>query len=373
MRLVGARGPGIRLITLPLGVRQEFFRDAETHFADEYSVRLKFIRRADEVDDDRTIYLTNYESVREGILDIAALKPVAVSLDEASILRGFGGTKTFREAMAIFAGDDRRDRSQHVESVGVPYRFVATATPSPNEYIELLAYAAFLGVMDVGQAKTRFFKRNSEKADALTLHPHKEREFWLWVAIVGAVRAKAIRSQLQRRRAMSSRRVDVRWHEVPVRSQHTPVTEERDGQGKMFRNSSAIGVQPTRRGRKTRKPITRASRSCWSFAPKTQRRTASSGTTSRPSARAMESVRARHRQRLRQARPRRARAAIIDFSDGKIKELAGKPVMPAAGVQLPAPLLVGGIPGHRLQVQRFHPGDPPAAALPAAAGRCAST
>jgi hypothetical protein len=43
------------------------------------------------------------------------------------------------------------------------FKFVATATPSPNEYIELLAYAAFLEVMDVGQAKTRFFKRNSEK------------------------------------------------------------------------------------------------------------------------------------------------------------------------------------------------------------------
>jgi hypothetical protein len=58
---------------------------------------------------------------------------------------------------------------------------VATATPAPNEYIEILAYAAFLGVMDVGEAKTRFFKRNSEKADELTLHPHKEEEFWLWV------------------------------------------------------------------------------------------------------------------------------------------------------------------------------------------------
>jgi hypothetical protein len=58
---------------------------------------------------------------------------------------------------------------------------VATATPSPNEYIELLAYAAFLGIMDVGEAKTRFFKRNSEKADELTLHPHKVEEFWLWV------------------------------------------------------------------------------------------------------------------------------------------------------------------------------------------------
>lgn len=182
MRLVGTRQPGIRLITLPLGVRQEFFRDARERFLGEHAVSLKFIRRAEEIDDDRTIYLTNYESVREGVLDIAAIKPVAVSLDEASILRGFGGTKTFREAMALFAGDDRRDRSSPVKAEGVPFRFVATATPSPNEYIEILAYAAFLGIMDVGQAKTRFFKRNSEKADELTLHPHKEREWWLWVS-----------------------------------------------------------------------------------------------------------------------------------------------------------------------------------------------
>lgn len=56
------------------------------------------------------------------------------------------------------------------------------ATPSPNDYIELLAYADFLGIMDVSQAKTRFFKRDSTKADKLTLHKHKEEEFWLWVA-----------------------------------------------------------------------------------------------------------------------------------------------------------------------------------------------
>jgi hypothetical protein len=64
----------------------------------------------------------------------------------------------------------------------VKYRFVATATPSPNEFQELLAYSHFLGVMDIGQARTRFFKRNSEKSDDLTLHKHKEKEFWLWVA-----------------------------------------------------------------------------------------------------------------------------------------------------------------------------------------------
>ena len=63
----------------------------------------------------------------------------------------------------------------------VKYRFVATATPSPNRYKELIHYAGFLGIMDTGQALTRFFQRDSTQANNLTLYPHKEREFWLWL------------------------------------------------------------------------------------------------------------------------------------------------------------------------------------------------
>jgi hypothetical protein len=168
MRLILARAGGIGLIVCPLGVRHEFLDEARA-----LGIALHFVRSdadmdevlADPANGPGTLFLTNYESVREGKIDVARL--TAVSLDEAAILRGFGGTKTFREFMRQF------DQT--------PYRFVATATPSPNEYIELLAYAAFLGIMDVGEAKTRFFKRNSEKADELTIHPHKVDEFWLWV------------------------------------------------------------------------------------------------------------------------------------------------------------------------------------------------
>jgi hypothetical protein len=242
-RQIGLHHPGIRLAVLPLGVRQEFFNDAARFFAAEYSITTRFIRRASEVDDDRTIYLTNYESVREGILDVAALSPVAVSLDEAAILRGFGGTKTFREAMAQLAGDDRRDRSQRITTAGIPFRLVATATPSPNEYIELLAYAAFLGIMDVGQAKTRFFKRDSTKADELTIHPHKEREFWLWVASWALfVQKPSDIGFSDQGYALPPLRVH--WHELPT--DHSTAGAEKDGQGRLFRNS-AIGVQEAAR------------------------------------------------------------------------------------------------------------------------------
>jgi SNF2 family DNA or RNA helicase len=111
------------------------------------------------------MYITNYESVRDGKLDVGLF--TAVSLDEASVLRSFG-SKTYISFLQLF------DQ--------VPYRFVATATPSPNRYKELIHYAGFLGVMDTGQALTRFFQRDSTKANNLTLYPHKEEEFWLWLA-----------------------------------------------------------------------------------------------------------------------------------------------------------------------------------------------
>jgi DNA modification methylase len=158
-RMILAHG-GRGLIVLPLGVRGEFMRDAAM-----LGVPVKFIRDIADANVDG-IHLTNYETVRDGKLDPNHF--TAVSLDEAAVLRGFGGTKTFREFMRLFEA--------------VRFKFVATATPSPNEYIELLAYAAFLGIMDVGEAKTRFFKRDSANADKLTLHPHKAEEFWLWVA-----------------------------------------------------------------------------------------------------------------------------------------------------------------------------------------------
>lgn len=228
------------LIVLPLGVRQEFFDDAERWFQGAYAVRLRFIRSTSEVDPVEeadggapVIYLTNYESVRDGKIETSEFG--FVSLDEAACLRGFGGSKTFREFMARLAGDARGGAVEHE----IQYRFVATATPDPNEHIELLAYAAFLGIMDVGQAKTRFFKRNSEKADQLTIHPHKEREFWLWVASWALFVSKPSDLGFSDEGYVLPE-LDIRWHEIPA--DHSKATAERDGQNKMFVDD-VIGVQ----------------------------------------------------------------------------------------------------------------------------------
>jgi DNA modification methylase len=232
MRLAGRHLGGPTLVVLPLGVKQEFPRDAGLYFNGEYAVRLKFIRSAAEMEVAQgehgyTIHLTNYETVRDGKLDPKLF--VAASLDEASVLRGFGGSKTFREFMRLFDG--------------LKFKFVATATPSPNDYIELLAYAAFLEVMDVGEAKTRFFKRNSEKADKLVLHPHKEREFWLWVASWALFIEKPSDLGFSDDGYVLPD-IDVRWHEIP--SDHSTAGYEKSGQGLLMRNA-AIGVQSAAR------------------------------------------------------------------------------------------------------------------------------
>jgi superfamily II DNA or RNA helicase len=218
---------GVALIIIPLGVRSEFLRDAAM-----LGTALRFIRTTEEISGPG-IYLTNYESVREGKIDVSGI--TAVGLDEAEVLRGFGGTKTFREFMAKLAGDDR---TTGIRTDGVPYRFVATATPSPNDYIELLAYAAFLGVMDVGEGKTRFFKRDPAKADNLTLYEHKVSEWWHWVS------TWAVFLQRPSDLGFSDEGYDlppltVQWHCINAGA--IPAGSERDGQHRLIRDA-ALGV-----------------------------------------------------------------------------------------------------------------------------------
>lgn len=231
VRLTREKSGGMGLIVLPLGVRQEFTRDAKM-----LGVEVSFIRRIEEAKDQNGIYLTNYESVRDGKIDPRHF--AVASLDEASCLRGFGGTKTFREFMRLFAGDGKT-LNDRVRCAGVPYRYVATATPSPNDYIELLAYSAYLDVMDVSAAKTRFFKRDSTKADHLTIHPHKIDEFWAWVSTWALFIQKP--SDLgYDDTGYALPEMIVNWHHIST--DHSNAGVERNGQRRMFVNA-AIGVQ----------------------------------------------------------------------------------------------------------------------------------
>ena len=316
---VGGRG----LIVVPLGVRAEFRRDAVERLG--WPDPPKFIRRIEEASD-TGVYLTNYETVRDGKLDPRLFQ--AASLDEASVLRGFGGTKTFREFMALFAGDDRRDRSQRVVSDGIRFRFVATATPSPNDYIELLAYAAFLGIMDVPAAKTRFFKRNSEKADQLTILPHKEQEFWLWVASWAMFVQKPSDLGFSDD-GYTLPPIDVRWHEL--RSDHSKAGTEKDGQGRLFANS-AIALGDAAREKRESLPARLAKLLELRQEDPTAHRVIWHDLEAERDAieRAIPSAVTVYGSQDLDERE----AAVRAFSDGEIAELAGKPVMLGSGCNL---------------------------------------
>lgn len=235
VRLTLTNTGGRGLIVCPLNIVYEFEDESTGRLGWEEPPR--FIRDIKEAGE-TGIYLTNYETVRDGKLDPRKFQ--CASLDEASVLRGLGSTKTFREFMRLFTGDggplgDRRGKEC------VPYRWVATATPSPNEYIELLAYADFLGIMDVSQAKTRFFKRDSTKADKLTLHEHKEEEFWLWVAswALFVLKPSDLTGNPEDDKDYQLPEMQVNWHEI--KTDHSAAGCDRNGQALMFRDT-AIGI-----------------------------------------------------------------------------------------------------------------------------------
>lgn len=230
-RHVAKHTGGKVLIILPLGVRQEFAREAV-----ELGMEISYVRSDAECDAAGPIVMTNYERVRDGHISPAYLATLSgVLLDEASVLRSFG-SKTYQSFLDLFHD--------------VPFRFVATATPSPNRFKELIHYGGFLGVMDTGQALTRFFQRDSEKAGNLTLMPHMEREFWLWLSSWALFITKP--SDL----GYSDEGYDlpalhVHWHQVDVR--HIDAGADSWGQNLLFRDA-AVGVKDAAREKRDTLP-----------------------------------------------------------------------------------------------------------------------
>lgn len=153
---------GRYLIVAPLGVRHEFTKNE----GPAMGMRIDYVRNQDDIDASKSSYLiTNYERVREGEIDVSQFS--GASLDEASCLRSYGSL-IYQNSLRWFKA--------------VKYRFCFTATPSPNRFKELIHYGGFLGIMDTGEALTRFFQRDSSQANNLTLYPHMEAQFWLWLS-----------------------------------------------------------------------------------------------------------------------------------------------------------------------------------------------
>jgi len=151
------------LVLTPLAVAFQFILEAEKLGIDdiEYSKDGKHTKK---------IVLCNYERLHyfnstdfEGVI-----------LDESSILKNFDGK--IKQEVTTFVKK-------------IPYRFLSTATPSPNDFIELGTSSEALGYMGYMDMLGKFFKNNQNSVDSTNrnigekfyLKPHAEKDFFAWV------------------------------------------------------------------------------------------------------------------------------------------------------------------------------------------------
>jgi len=218
-RIILKRFGGKALIVCPLGVRQEFKHDAE----ELLDMTVEYVKTQTDIDNATSdILVSNYEPVRDGKIDPRQF--TVTSLDEASVLRSFG-SKTYQTFLSLFKG--------------VQFKYVCTATPSPNKFKELIHYGGYLEIMDTGQALTRFFQRDSQHANNLTLHPNMEAKFWLWMSTWAVFVTKP--SDLgYSDEGYDLPEMEIIYHKLAV--DHSTAGLEKDGQVKMFREA-ALGLK----------------------------------------------------------------------------------------------------------------------------------
>ena len=154
------------LILTPLAVAPQMIREG-----DKFGIKVEIVRSQAGVING--INVTNYQKLldRKGTINIAAgWKPEAfggVVLDESNLLASFMG-KTKQMLMRAFEN--------------TPYKLCCSATPAPNDYMELGNHAQFLGVMDSDEMLSRWFINDSMNFGSYRLKKHAEKDFWQWVS-----------------------------------------------------------------------------------------------------------------------------------------------------------------------------------------------
>ena len=155
-RIVAAHTGLPVLLVAPLAVAHQMLREAEkegikgvAYHKDGSSIQTPIV-------------VTNYERIEGFNVDDFA----GVALDESSILKSFDG-KTRSALIAMFQQ--------------TPYRLAATATPAPNDHMELGNHAEFLGVMTATEMLSTFFVHDGGETQKWRLKGHAKTEFWKWV------------------------------------------------------------------------------------------------------------------------------------------------------------------------------------------------
>lgn len=150
------------LILTPLAVAQQFIREGDKLGVSVASALAGTPQREWWAP---AVWVANYESLHK----LEALIPQlgGVALDESSILKAFDG----------------KTRTQLIETFRhTPFRICLTATPSPNDPVELGNHAEFLGVMRHVDMLNRFFEHDAGDTGTWVLKGHARRPFWRWVA-----------------------------------------------------------------------------------------------------------------------------------------------------------------------------------------------
>lgn len=161
MQLAWAQKAATRVLILsPLAVSKQTVNEGA-----RFGIEVTYCRHQHE-SPENGITITNYEMLKNFHPESYG----AVVLDESSILKGFDG-KTRNLLVDSFAK--------------TPMRLACTATPSPNDIVEIGNHAEFLGVMSMADMKATFFKHEHDKAQDFVVKGHARNAFFRWLASWG--------------------------------------------------------------------------------------------------------------------------------------------------------------------------------------------
>lgn len=145
------------LILAPLAVAHQHLNEAK-----RFGISASIARTQRDVEGCRVV-VTNYAKLDH--FDLSAFGGVV--LDESSILKAHDG----------------KTRSRLIdECQAIPFRLAATATPAPNDFMELGNHAEFLGAMTYAEMLAMFFVHDGGETQKWRLKGHAESEFWRWMA-----------------------------------------------------------------------------------------------------------------------------------------------------------------------------------------------
>ena len=148
---------GTVLILAPLAVSKQTISEGE-----KFGIAVKHCLSQEDLIDGG-INITNYE--RMDRFDFSKLRGIV--LDESSILKAQTG----------------KIRSQLIEYCRqIPYRLACTASPAPNDLMELCNHSEFLGVMSSNEMLATFFVHDGGDTSKWRLKRHAVHDFWRWVA-----------------------------------------------------------------------------------------------------------------------------------------------------------------------------------------------